>query len=98
MRGKSFRTIIMDDSSAWESLEQAIDKYIKTVNEVVEMIRELFGVFNKLMETLAEAISDQVRVELSRQKVKRHPPLNLVQTYSFIPRAKKNLPYQRRNY
>lgn len=90
--------IIMDDSSAWESLEQATDKYIKTVNEVVEMIRELFGSFNKLLETLAEAISDQVRVELSRQKVKQHPPLKLLRTYLFIPRAKKNLPYQRRNY
>jgi len=88
----------MDDSSAWDSLEQATDKYIKTVNEVVEAIRELFGTFNKLVETLAEAISDQVRVELSRQNVKQHPPLKLLRTYSFVPRTKKNLPYQRRNY
>ena len=90
--------MIVDDDNVWESLGQAIDEYIKTVNEVVEMIRELFVDFNKLLETLAEAISDQVHVELSRQAVKQHPPLKLVRTYSFIPRVKKNLPYQRRNY
>ena len=95
--------MIVDDSNVWESLVQATDKYTATVNEatvneVVEMIRELFVDFNKLLETLAEAISDQVHVELSRQAVKQHPPLKLVRTYSFIPRVKKNLPYQRRNY
>lgn len=90
--------IVVDDSNVWESLGQATNKYIKTVNEVVKMIGELFEDFNKLLETLAEAISDQVYVELSRQNVKRHPPLKLVRTYSFIPSAKKNLPYQRRSY
>ena len=90
--------MIVDDDNVWESLGQAIDEYNPTVNEVVEMIRELFVDFNKLLETLAEAISDQVHVELSRQAVKQHPPLKLVRTYSFIPRVKKNLPYQRRNY
>lgn len=90
--------MIVDDNNVLESLEQATDKHIMTVNEVVEMIRELFGDFDKLLETLAEAISDQMHVELSRQTVKQHPPLKLVRTYSFMPSAKKNLPYQRRNY
>lgn len=84
----------MDDSNVGESLERDT----KTVNEVIELIRELFGDFNKLLETLAEAIFDQVHVEWSRQNVKKHPPLKLVRAYSFIPSAKKNLPYQRRNY
>jgi enoyl-[acyl-carrier-protein] reductase (NADH) len=82
------------DNNVWDSLERANN----AINELVEMIRKFFGNLDKLIENIAEAISDQARVELSRQNVKRHPPLKLVRTYSFIPCAKKNLPYQRRNY
>ena len=70
----------------------------KAMNELGEAIRQFFVDLNKLIEDMTEAISGQVRVELSRQNVKRHPPLKLVRAYSFIPSAKKNLPYQRRNY
>lgn len=82
------------DNNVWDSLERANN----AINELVEIIRKFFGDLDKLIENIAEAISDQVRVELLRQDVKRHPPLKLVRTYSFIPSAKKNLPYQRRNY
>lgn len=82
------------DSNVVDSFERVN----KAMNELVEMIRKFFIDLNKLVEDLAEAISGQVRVELSRQNVKRHPPLKLVRAYSFIPRVKKNLPYQRRNY
>lgn len=82
------------DNNVWDSLERANN----AINELVEMIRKFFGNLDKLIENIAEAISDQARVESSRQVVKRHPPLKLVRTYSFIPSVKKNLPYQRRNY
>lgn len=82
------------DSNVVDSFERVN----KAMNELVEMIRKFFIDLNKLVEDLAEAISGQVRVELSRQNVKRHPPLKLVRAYSFIPSVKKNLPYQRRNY
>ena len=82
------------DNNVWDSLERANN----TINELVEMIRKFFVDLDKLIENVTEAISDQVYVELSRQDVKRHPPLKLVRTYSFIQSAKKNLPYQRRNY
>lgn len=82
------------DSNVWESLERVN----KAMNELGEAIRQFFVDLNKLIDGMAEAISGQVRVELSRQNVKRHPPLKLVRTYSFIPSVKKNLPYQRRNY
>lgn len=82
------------DNNVWDSFERANN----AINELCEIIRKFFGDLDKLIENIAEAISDQVRVELSRQDVKRHPPLKLVRTYSFISSAKKNLPYQRRNY
>lgn len=82
------------DNNVRDSLERANN----AINELVEMIRKFFGNLDKLIENIAEAISDQARVESSRQVVKRHPPLKLVRTYSFIPSVKKNLPYQRRNY
>lgn len=46
--------MVVDDSNVWESLGQATNKYIKTVNEVVKMIRKLFVDFNEFLETLAE--------------------------------------------
>lgn len=102
MRGKSFRTMIVDDSNVWESLGQATDEYATTVNELVKSLEKFFGDLDKFIENMAEmeqhAISDQAHVEWSRQAVKQHSPSKLVQTYSFIPSAKKNLPYQRRKY
>lgn len=82
------------DSNVADSFERVN----KAMSELVEMIRKFFIDLNKLIEGMTEAISGQVCVELSRQNVKRHPPLKLVRTYSFIPSVKKNLPYQRRNY
>lgn len=94
--------MIVDDSNVWESLEQATDKYIATLNELAKSLEKFFGALDEFNEIMAEmeqhAISDQMCGELSRQPVKQHPPLKLVRTYSFIPSAKKNLPYQRRNY
>lgn len=102
MRGKSFRTIIMDDSSAWDSLEQATDKYTTTVKELVKSLEKFFGNLDEFIENMAEmeqhASSDRAHVEWSRQAVKQHPPLKLVRTYLFVPSTKKNLPYQRRNH
>lgn len=82
------------DGNVWDSFERVN----KAINELVETIRKFFINLDKLVGDLAEVISGQVRVELSRQNVKRHPPLKLVRTYSFFPSVKKNLPYQRRNY
>lgn len=80
------------------NVSDSFERVNKAMNELVEMIRKFFIDLDKLIENLTKAISDQVRVESSRQDVKRHPPLKLVRTYSFIPSVKKNLPYQRRNY
>lgn len=82
------------DGNVSDSFERAN----KAMNELVEAIRQFFVDLNKLIEGMAEVILDQVRVESSRQDVKRRPPLKLVRTYSFISSVKKNLPYQRRNY